>query len=936
MRAPVVLLCCVMSACGRGASSAGSAGSASPPNDSPAPVVPTTLGAVTDVSIAPFVESLVVSWMSPAENGLRITTYLVQDVDGGTVQTTATIHSASFNIKGGTTHCYRVYAVSDAARGPAAANATCGKAYTYAVPAPLNVRATPISRGARITWDAPAQGEGPPIGQYYVEASPPGASAQVYPGQPTSVDLVGLAEGTTYVFTVTAWASLGSLSSLGVQSNPVTAISVWPLSGPWRQGPTLPEAGVSAAFVLDGKLFAMTGANLYASNLDAGGRPTGWTQTAHFEGIGYANSAVGVYAPDGKAGFVYVTGGGETYDGNHGEVWVARIDAGGALGPFARTASIDPGPEAHSAAVVGRHLYVAGGFWWSGGSFTGVGTQLPLVQVADISEDGTLGAWRRTQMLPRAGEWSVVARGRRLYALSPQAAGLDVLFADAQDDGSLGEWRRASAQPDTAPARFGLLAVGDRLYVAGSSAPSATVLVGKIAADGDVTAWESSQAEDFYGARDAPALATDGQHLYLAGGSRFYDSQWATIDPATGHFGPFAPPARPHAPGAPLRVRASVAGTTATVQWDAPADDGGLPIAGYRVSATPDDAGKDVDAAARSATFEGLKTGISYTFEVTARNASGAGPGSGPSGEVVPFLSERWRPVPGVQVERSPIAVGDDLFVFGMISGYGALPLDAAGMPWTQVGPAIQLVQRTHGMWAQAFQRIDERTVCAYQVGGDFWTTGGADIICLRADGFFGKLLENPTSTQLLEPTRRDGAAVVAGSFLYALGGLHGHPDAYTTLDDVSFAPILAGGELGPWAHTTPLPAASAAPIVVSRGRDIYLVTSTNVLRAHAGDDGALSGFRATGPTLPLDPSNAKAALSDNLLFLVAPGGSLLIGRLDPASGDIVSWDVDPADAVPMKVIADIAAAPGRLYVFGDQGLVLGLVDPATGHTLPW
>jgi hypothetical protein len=943
MRAPVVLLCCVISACGRGVASAGSTGSASAPSDRPAPGASSTPGAVTDVGVVSFVESVMVYWMPPAENGSTITSYLVEDTGGGSVQAGATIRTVGFNIKGGTTHCFRVYALSDGARGPAATNATCGKAYTSVVPAPLNVRATPISRGARVTWDAPAQGDGPPIGQYSIDASPSGRWAQVYTGQPASVDLVGLAEGTTYVFTVTAWSSLGVLSSPGVHSNPVTARTIWPAGGPWSQGPSLPEAGASAAFVLGAKLFAMTGANLYASNLETGGRPSGWTQTGHFEGIGYPNSAVGVYAPDGKSGFVYVTGGGETYSGNHGEVWFARIDASGALGPFARTASIDPGPEMHSAAVIGRHLYVAGGFWWSGGTFTGVGTQLPLVQVADISDDGTLGGWRRTQMLPRAGEWSVVARGRRLYALSPQAAGLDVLFADAQDNGSLGEWRRASAQPDAAPDGFGLLAVGDRLYVAGGSAPSTTVLVGTIAADGDVTAWETSQAEYFYGARAAPALATDGQHLYLVGGSRFagngfdfYDSQWATIDPATGHFGPFASPARPHAPGAPLRIRASVAATTATVQWDAPTDDGGLPIAGYRISATPDDARKEVDAGARSATLEGLKTGIRYTFAVTARNASGAGPGSGPSGEVVPFLSERWRPVPGIEVERSPIVVADDLFVFGRISGYGALPLDAAGVPWTQIGPGIQLVERTHGVWAQAFQRIDDRTVCAYQVGGDYYTTGSADIICLRADGFLGKYLEGPTATQLLEPTRRDGAAVVAGSFLYALGGLHGHPDAYTTLDDVSFAPILPTGDLGSWAHTTPLPAASAAPIVVSRGRDIYLVTSTNVLRAHAGDDGALSGFRATGPTLPLDPSNAKAALSGNLLFLVAPGGSLLIGRLDPASGDIVSWDVDPADAIPMKVIADIAAAPGRLYVFGDQGLVLGLVDPATGHTLPW
>jgi hypothetical protein len=893
---------------------------------------------VTDVRAVSFVEFLAVLWTPPTDNAPGITGYLVEEVGGGGERVAATVHSTGFRVAGGSAHCYRVYALSDAGQGPPAATPTCGKAYTRVVAAPLNVRATPISRGARITWDAPPQGDGPPIGSYDVEANPYAVPAQVYSNQPTSVDFVGLSEGATYVFTVHARASVsGGLGSVGVQSNPVTVRTLWPTGAPWRQGATLPEAGAGAAFMLGGQLFAMTGTNLYASDLDTDGRPTGWTQTAHFEGIGYQNSAVALSAPDGKTGFVYVTGGGETMSGNHGAVWVARIDAGGTLGAFTRTSSIDPGPRSHSAAVVGRHLYVAGGDWWSGGSYTGVGTGLPLVQVADIGEGGALGPWRRTTMLPRLGAWRVIARGQRLYALSPHAAGIDVLFADAQEDGSLGEWRRASAQPDTAASQFGLLAAGDRLYLVGSSPPSATVLVGKIGADGDVTSWESSRDDDFSGARAAPALATDGQHLYLMGGSGFSDSQWATIDPATGHFGPFTPPARPHAPGPPLRVRASATGTTATVQWDAPADDGGLPIAGYTISATPDDARAEVDAAARAATVSGLRSGVSYAFQVTARNAAGAGPGSGPSSEVVASASARWRPVPGLELGgRSPVVVADDLFIFGTLARYAALPLDKDGVPWTQIGPGWQGGTNSHGMWAQAFRRVDGTTACAYQVGGDFVTIGTTNILCLRADGFFGKLLDRPPSRQLLDPTRRDGAAVVAGSFLYALGGLHGGPSAYTTLDDVSVAPILADGDLGPWVHTTPLPTASAAPIIVSRARDLYLVASTGVLRAHAGDDGALSAWRATGPTLPVDPSNAKAAISGDFLYLATPGGSLLVGRLDPASGDIVSWNVDAADALPMKTIAEIAAAPGRLYVFGDAGLVVGRVDPATGHTLPW
>jgi hypothetical protein len=825
---------------------------------------------------------------------------------------------------------------------------------TPTLAAPLNVRATPIPRGARVTWDAPPPGNGPAIASYGIDSSPRADGAQVTYREPTSVDFIGLVEGVTYVFNVHSWGVDVALRSADVPSNAVTVRTVWPTGRPWTQGPTLPQDGAAAAFVLGGKLFAMTD-KLYATTLEADGRPVGWTQTAHFEGVGYLNSAIAVYAPDGKAGFVYVTGGAESYPGNHGEVWVAPIDSSGALGPFARTTSITPGPAGHSAVVVGRHLYVAGGGWWSGGSYTGVGTGLPLVQVADIADDGTLGPWRRTRMLPHIGVWRVVARGQRLYALSPHASGVDVLFADAQEDGSLGEWRRASAQPDTALALFGLIAAGDRLYIAGGSAPSATgsvqsatVLVGKIGADGDVTAWDTTPADDFSGPREAPTLATDGRHLYLMGGRAYFDSQWATIDPATGHLASYVPPSQPHVPGAPLRIRASAGLSSATVQWDPPSDDGGLPILGYVVSGTaayggpgtPDGAVAEVGAASQSATLPGLKPGYSYTFQVTARNDKGSGPSSGPSGDVVPFASTRWRPVPGLGGGRSPVVVADDLFVFGAQSGWGALPLDDAGIPWTQIGPGWQGNARTHGMWAQAFHRVDERTVCAYQVGGDIWTTGDTYLLCLTADGFFGDHLWRPPQKPMLQPTRRDGAAVVAGSFLYALGGLHAEPSlsspAYTPLDDVSFAPILADGDIGPWAHTTPLPSASAAPLVASRGADLYLITSTNVLRARAGEGGALAAWRATGPAVPVDPSNGKVALSGDVLYLFTSSGSLLIGHLDPAGGDLLGWDMDPADALPLKSITDVAAGSDRLYVFGDSGLLVARTDPATGHPLAW
>src|SRR5213079_2777162 len=111
---------------------------------------------------------------------------------------------------------------------------------------------------------------------------------------------------------------------------------------------------------------------------------------------------------------------------------------------------------------------------------------------------------------------------------------------------------------------------------------------------------------------------------------------------------------------------------------------------------------------------------------------------SGPSDEVVVTASPRWRPIPWASGGRSPVVVADDLFIFGQQQGHGALPLDPDGFPWTQIGPGYQGNARTHGFFAQAFRRVDERTGCAYQVGGDFWTTGVTYILCLKSNGFFG------------------------------------------------------------------------------------------------------------------------------------------------------------------------------------------------------
>jgi hypothetical protein len=92
-------------------------------------------------------------------------------------------------------------------------------------------------------------------------------------------------------------------------------------------------------------------------------------------------------------------------------------------------------------------------------------------------------------------------------------------------------------------------------------------------------------------------------------------------------------------PGAPTIGTASLAGpTSATVSWTAPADNGGSPITGYDVAASP--AGPTCSTTgATSCTVTNLTSGTSYTFTVVARNAVGAGPASGASNAVTPLVA---------------------------------------------------------------------------------------------------------------------------------------------------------------------------------------------------------------------------------------------------------------------------------------------------------
>src|SRR5438128_7093110 len=128
-------------------------------------------GVVTSVRADSFIQAIFLSWDEPP--GGTVTGYLVQDLTGSSQATTADRRLANFDgLVGGSTHCFQVYAVNAAGRGPAAPQPTCAKAYASTIPPPTNVRATPIPRGARVTWDPPVSNDGEPITSWQIVSAP--------------------------------------------------------------------------------------------------------------------------------------------------------------------------------------------------------------------------------------------------------------------------------------------------------------------------------------------------------------------------------------------------------------------------------------------------------------------------------------------------------------------------------------------------------------------------------------------------------------------------------------------------------------------------------------------------------------------------------------------------------------------------------------------
>jgi len=133
-------------------------------------------------------------------------------------------------------------------------------------------------------------------------------------------------------------------------------------------------------------------------------------------------------------------------------------------------------------------------------------------------------------------------------------------------------------------------------------------------------------------------------------------------------------------PPSPPQSLVAVAGaSSATVSWGQGAD-GGSPVTGYEITASPGGATCMWTSGARTCTVTGLSPGVAYTFTGRATSAKGPGPASGPSVPVVVRAGAAFHPTTPTRVLDTRTTVGGS--PGPLVSETGrSLSLDTAVVP---------------------------------------------------------------------------------------------------------------------------------------------------------------------------------------------------------------------------------------------------------------
>ena len=470
---------------------------------------------------------------------------------------------------------------------------------------PTGVTATIGNGSATVSLTPPSNSGGPAISSYAITASPGGATCEVIPSA-TSCTVPGLANGTAYTFTATAYNGVARSDSSTASS------SVTPATTPGA--PTVTSASSNSS--------GTTTVNFSAPSSNGGSAITGYTITSNPGGFtctaaANATSCVVSGLTDGVA-YTFTAVATNAIGNSTSSTPSGSVTSAGA--PTAPTSVT--GTVANGSSVVS-----VSGASANGSAITGYTVQ---------AYDGTGAAV--------SGKTCTITSPATSCTVSGLANGSGYTFKATTTNG-VGTSGESSASAAVTPA--GVPSAPTGLSVT-SGTGKATVSWTAPSANGSPITGYSVQAYDPDGNAvsgatctiSAPSTSCDVTTNLSEGVA--YTFKVSAINAAgTGSASAASTSAVVNsAPSAPRNVAATSANGSAVVSWDAPLEERGSAVTGYSVTAYT--AGNVIagtctaTAPTEICTITGLTNGMAYTFKATATNGLGTSAQSTASGAVTP------------------------------------------------------------------------------------------------------------------------------------------------------------------------------------------------------------------------------------------------------------------------------------------------------------
>ena len=405
------------------------------------------------------------------------------------------------------------------------------------------------------------------------------------------------------------------------------------------------------------------------------------------------------------------------------------------------------------------------------------------------------------------------------------------------------------------------------------------------------------------------------------------------------------PGGKPSVPFTPLGVSAEPRPGSATVTWDAPAYDGGSPITGYVVTASPGGANATAGPSARSIVVPQLVDGVAVTFTVRAYNALGASGSSLPSGTVVP--TPLISTVNTFSTESYPSGFGassDGAVYVPERTSASIVRIAANGTMTTAAGGGlVSTCPPVDGVLASTLD-IQAADVAIHPTTGDLYYS---DERCNRVRRVHDGLVTSVTTVAGLEP---GPLAFTADGTLYVADSTRGQVRKVVAPGNV---PIVAGGsERGFGGDGGPGTSAKigwVTGLVADPAGNLYIADQDNMRVRRLTPGGTITTVLGTGEADqgPDGLPAAQTAISfpygvswDAGRLYVVSGTSVRVVGTDGLVRTWVGFDVDPGDSgdgepaslAQLQGPADTAVVDGRLLILDGHAHKVRRVEPPHGH----